>query len=140
MGDLAQVAIEIDEASGQILESTVGDLPLILQNERVHLLLEETNVGGERENVLDRPVVEIEPETHQTTLRCRHERPLARARVLEEMLSLDDRAHVRGSLGEKRVCDVELDRSTSADDRRVRLSEAYDRGRSQLRATEEGEP
>ena len=66
--DLAKLAVELDEARGEVVEAPVRLLAVVLEDERVHLLLEELDVGGEREDVLDRPVVEVEAEAHQPAL------------------------------------------------------------------------
>src|SRR5436190_20420422 len=100
---LAQVAIEVDQPGGQVVEAPVGLLAVVLEDERIDLLLQEADVCGEREHVLDRSVVEIEPEPHEPALGGRDERSLSRARVLEQMLALDDGAERRGGLGEERV-------------------------------------
>ena len=51
----------------------------LLEHERVDLLLQEADVGSEREDVLDRAVVEVEAEAHQATLGGRDERAVALA-------------------------------------------------------------
>ena len=90
VGDLAKLPVELDEPRGQVVEPTVRLLSVVLEDERVHLLLQELDVGGQREHVLDRPVVEIEAETHQPALGRRDQRALAARRVLEQALALDD--------------------------------------------------
>ncbi len=61
------------------------------------------------------------------------------AEYAEEMLALDDRAERRGDLEQVRVGDALLGRPDASDDRRVRLAEAEDGRRPELRATEERE-
>ncbi len=134
--DLAQLAIELDEPRGQVVEAAVGLLAVVLEDEWIDLLLQQLYVGGEREDVLDRPVVEIEPEPHQPALRRRDERPLATRRVLEQMLALDDGAERGCGLGEVRLRNALLHRADAPDHRRVRLAEAEHRRGAQLRAAE----
>ena len=57
---LAQVAVEVDEPPVHVVE--LGDrlLPMRLHDERVQLVAQPVHVAGQRENVLDRPVVEVE--------------------------------------------------------------------------------
>ena len=104
--DLAKLPVELDEPCGQVVEATVCLLAVVLEDERVHLLLQELDVGGQREDVLDRPVVEVEAEAHQPALGRRDERALAARRVLEQTLALDDGAERRGGLAEVRVGDA----------------------------------
>ena len=105
--DLAQLAVELDEPGGEVVEAAVATCSLVvLEDERVDLLLEEPDVGGEREDVLDRAVVEVEAEAHEPALGRRDERALAARRVLEEVLALDHRAQCGSRLGEVRVGDV----------------------------------
>ena len=43
-------------------------LAIVIEDERVWTLLQEPDVGGEREDVLDPAVVEVEAKAHQATL------------------------------------------------------------------------
>src|SRR3972149_4451114 len=70
MRELPKLSVEVDETGGEIIEPSVSLLAVLLEHERVHLLLEEPNVGCKRQNVLNRDVVQVEPDSHQTTL-CR---------------------------------------------------------------------
>src|SRR5262249_28663257 len=65
MCDLAQLPIELDETRREVVETSVRLLAELLEDERIHLLLEELHVGREREHVLDRPVVQVEAKTHE---------------------------------------------------------------------------
>ena len=112
---------------------------VVLEDEGVDLLLQELDVGCQREDVLDRPVVEVEAEPHQPPFGRRDERALARRRVLEEMLALDDRAQRGCRLEQVRVGDGLLGRADASDDRGVRLAEAEHGRRPELRAAEERE-
>ena len=116
VGDLAQVAVELDEPCGEVVEAAGRLFAVPLEHERVDLLLEEADVRGEREDVLDRAVVEVEAEPHEAALRGGDERPLARCGVLEEVLALDRGPEGRRDDGEERVGDVRLDRAEPPDD------------------------
>ena len=140
MRDLTQLAIELDEPRREVVEAAVCLLAIVIEDERVDLPLQELDVRGERQDVLDRPVVEVEPEAHQPTLRRRDECPLAARRIVEEMLTLDDMAQRRRALLEIGVRNALLDRPDAPDDRRIGLAEAEDRRRPQLRTAEEREP
>src|SRR3990170_821834 len=96
MGDLAKLPVELYESCGEIVESTARLLAILVENERVHLLLQESDVRRERQDVLNRAVVQVEAEPHEATFGRRDERPLARCGVLEEALALDHRTE-RGS-------------------------------------------
>jgi hypothetical protein len=48
-------------------------------------------VGCVRDELLQRPVVEVEAEPDEATFACRHERPLARRVALEEHVPLEER-------------------------------------------------
>ena len=138
--DLAELPIELDEPRREVVEAAVRLLAIVLEHERVDLLLQQPDVAGKREDVLDRPVVEVEAEPHEPALGGRDERPLAARRVLEEVLALDDGAQ-RGALSlQVRVRDALLDRADAPDDGRVRLAEAEHRRRPKLRASEERQP
>jgi hypothetical protein len=112
---------------------------MILEHEGIDLLLQEPHVCGEGEHVLDRAVVEIEAEPHESPFRCRDERSLPRARVLEEVLSLDHRTQGGCGLVEERVGDLRIDGAGTSDDGRVRLREARNRSGAELGAAEERE-
>ncbi len=139
MRDLAELAIELDQATRQVVEAAMRLLSIVLEDERVHLLLKELDVCGQREHVLDRPVVEIEAEPHQPTLGRRDQRALTARRVLEQALTLDDRAQRRRRLAEVRVGHALLHRSDASHDGRERLAEAEHGRGAQLRAAEERE-
>ena len=130
--DLAQLPIELDEPRREVVEAAVRLLAIVVEDERVDLLLQELDVGGEREDVLDRAVVEVEAEAHQPTLGRRDQRPLAARRVVEEVLALDDVAQRGRGLLEVGVRNALLDRADAPDDRGVRLAEAEHRGRPEL--------
>ena len=51
---------------------------MALEHERVRLVTQVRGLACERENVLDRAVVEVEPEAHQPLLAHAHECALAR--------------------------------------------------------------
>ena len=137
MRDLAQLPVELDEAGREVVEAPVRLLAVVLEDERVDLPLEQLDVGGQREDVLDRPVVEIEAEPHQPPLGRRDERALAARRVLEQVLALDDRAERSRRLAQVGVRDSLLDRPEPSDDRGVRLAEPEDRRSAKLRSAEE---
>ena len=137
--DLPELAVELDEAAAEVVEAAVRLLAVVLEDERIDLLLEELDVGGEREDVLDRPVVEVEAEAHEAALGRRDERTLAARRVLEEALALDHGTERGCRLAEVGVRNALLDRSETADDGRVRLSEAQDGSGAELRAAEQRE-
>ena len=77
MRDLAQLPVELDQACGKVVEAAVRLLAIVLEDEGIDLLLEELDVGGERQDVLDRPVVEVEAEAHEPALRRCDQRALA---------------------------------------------------------------
>src|SRR5262249_14651598 len=135
----ARWAVESDEPRREIVETAVGLLAIVLEDEGVDLLLEELDVGRKRQDVLDRAVVQVESEPHETAFRGGDQRPLAAGRMLEEPLALDDRAQSLCSLREVGVGDVLLDSADPSDDGGVRLAEAEHRRRPKLRATEQRE-
>ena len=106
--DLAKLPIELDEPSGEVVEAAMRLLAELLEDERIHLPLEQLDVGRQRQHVLDRSVVEIEAEAHQPSLGRRGERALAVRRVLEQELALDDRAERSRGLAQVGVCDALL--------------------------------
>ena len=69
VGDFAELPIELDEAPGEIVEAAMRLLAIVLEDERVDLLLQELDVGCEGEHVLDRPVVQVESQAHEPALR-----------------------------------------------------------------------
>ena len=137
---LTKLAVELGEAGGEVVEAPERLLAVALEDEGIDLLLEEPHVGGEREDVLDGAVVEIEAEAHQPPLGGADERALALDGVLEELLALDDRAERRGDLRQKRVRDLRIDRAEPAHDGRIWLAEAVHGRRAECGAAEEREP
>ncbi len=125
--------------AAEVVEAAVCLLAVVLEDERIDLLLEELDVGGEREDVLDGAVVEVEAETHEATLGRCDESTLAARRVLEETLALDYGTERGCRLAEVRVRNALVDRSETADDGRVGLPEAQDGSGAELRAAEERE-
>ncbi len=105
MGDLAELPVELDEPRGEVVEAAVRLLAVVLEDEGIHLLLEELHVACESEDVLNRPVVEIEAEAREPALGRRRERLLAARRVAEQVLALDDRAQRRCNLEQVGVSD-----------------------------------
>ena len=79
MGDLAEPPVELDETAREVV-AAVGLLAVVLEDERIHLLLQQLHVGGERQHVLDGAVVEIEAETHQPAFGGGDERSVLRSR------------------------------------------------------------
>ena len=71
-----------------------------LEHERIHLVAQLARLVGEREDVLDRAVVEIEPEPHQPFLGECDERALAMRVAFEQELALQHRAEGRGRVFE----------------------------------------
>src|SRR6188472_846602 len=96
--DLTQLAVELDETRGEVVEASVRLLAVVLEDERIYLLLEKLHVGGEGEDVLDRPVVEVEAQAHQAALGRRDQCSLPARGVLEQALAFDDRAERGGGL------------------------------------------
>ena len=135
--DLAELAIELDEPRREVVEAPVRLLAVVLEDERIDLLLEQLDVRCERKDVLNRAVVEVEAEAHQTTLRGGDERPLAARGVVEEVLALDDVAQGGGDLEQVRVRDALLRRADAPDDGGIRLAEAKHGRGSKLGAAEE---
>src|SRR5207253_8037121 len=45
VGDFAEMAVEIDQSGREVVEASVGLLAVLLEHERVHLLLEEPDLG-----------------------------------------------------------------------------------------------
>ena len=105
----------------------------------IDLLLQELDISREREDVLDRPVVEVEAEAREPPLGRRGERLLAARRVAEQVLALDDRAQLGCRLEQVGVRDGLLGRADAPDDGGVRLAEAEHGRRSELRAAEQRE-
>src|SRR5262249_44612716 len=96
--DLPELTIELDEARGQIVEAAVCLLAEVFEDERVDLLLQELDVRREREDVLDRSIVQVEAQSHEASLGRRGQGAIAVRRVLEEVLALDHGAQSRGDL------------------------------------------
>ena len=65
VGYLAQLPVELDEPGREVVEAPVRLLAVVLEDERIDLLLEQLDVTRKREDVLDGPVVEVEAEAHQ---------------------------------------------------------------------------
>ena len=138
-GRSPKLPVELDQAQGKIVEPPVRLLAVLVQHERIHLLLKKLDVGGERQHVLNGAVVEIEPEAHQAPFRRGDERSLAGGRVLEKVLPLDDGAELCRNLDEIGVGNLRLHRAEMTHDRRIHPAEAKHRNRAQLRPAEQGE-
>ncbi len=106
-------------------------IPVLLEHERIDLLLQEPNVRREREHVLDRAVVQVEPEPHEAPLGGADEHALAIGRVLEQLLALDDGAQAGRGFGEERVRDLRFHRAEPADDSRIAARRSGARRRSE---------
>jgi hypothetical protein len=105
----------------------------------VQLLAQPRDLGAEREDVLDRPVVEVEAQPPQAALRRLGERFAAGHVALHERGPLERRAEHRGRLREKRLslrgCAVRDEHGVSAlpagDDGRPWYRLAGERGSNQ---------
>ena len=123
-------------AREEVVEAPCGALAMGVEDEGVHLLAEVRDVGAEREDVLDRPVVQVEADAHESLLTRRDEDVLAFRRALEQELALEDRRERRGSHGEEgvRACDRVGD---AGDDHRARRREPSHERRAQGAAAHE---
>ncbi len=81
VSDLAQLPVELDETAREVVEAAVRLVAVVVEDEGVDLLLQELDVGCQGEDVLDRPVVQVEAEPHQPPFGRCDERALARRRV-----------------------------------------------------------
>ena len=93
--ELSQLAVELGDAREHVVEAARSALAVALQDERVDLVAQERDLGAERQDVLDRPVVEVEAEPHQPLLAGPDERLLTLGRALEQELALEDRGERR---------------------------------------------
>ena len=110
----------------EVVEAAVCLLAVVLEDERIDLLLQQLHVGGERQHVLDGAVVEVEAEAHQPAFGRGDERALSGRGVLEQVLPLGS-AERRGALEEVRLGDGLLHGADPAHDRGIRLAEAEHR-------------
>src|SRR5438034_1229208 len=120
MGQLAQVAIERLEPRCEVVEATVDKGPDLRVHPRHDTSPRRADVLRQRGDVLQRAVVEIEPEAQGSFLGRVDERPLTRVRPLEEHVSLEDRGDRHRSLVEITVNGVAIVEPPAGDHRTPR--------------------
>ena len=58
--ELAELPVELGDPRHEVVEPSCGPLAVAVEDERVDLVAEERDLGAQREDVLDRAVVEVE--------------------------------------------------------------------------------
>ncbi len=135
----AEPSVEVAQPREHVVEPSVGEVTVRLEDEGIDLVAEAPRLAGERQHVLDRAVVQIEPEAHQPFLTGCDERPLAPCIALEQVLALENRR-------ERRCCRLEIGGDVppgiaedTDHDRAGRGSEPLHLSRAKARLTDERE-
>ncbi len=89
--DLAQALVEGAEPSVDVVEAPAHALPEIVGNDRRNLRRRGTQLVGQRDELLQRPVVQVEAETHDAPLAGSHEVVLALHSPVEKGCPLEKR-------------------------------------------------
>ena len=110
-----------------------------VEDERVDLVAEERHLGSEREDVLDRPVVQVEADAHQALLAGPHEKALALGGALEKELALVDGRHRDGGRPSRYASAWETGSDTRATIGRARVAEAPDESGAERAASEQAQ-
>ena len=131
-------AVELGDPREDVVEAARGPLAMRLGDERIDLVAEQRHLGAEREDVLDRPVVEVEADPHQPLLAGARDDALALGRPLEEQLALVDRGHRRGGRLEVGVC-ARGGPGDAGQDRGARDPEPADDRRPEVATPEKGQ-
>ena len=90
-GELAEVPVELRDAGEHVVEAPGRALAVGVEYERVDLVAHKCDLRAEGQDVLNRPVVEVEPDPHEALLARAHEHLLPLGRALEQELALEDR-------------------------------------------------
>ena len=96
------MTVELGHPREHVVEASCCALAVTLENERVDLVAQERDLRTEREDVLDRAVVEVEADPHQPLLAGAGEDLLALCRAFEQQLALEDRGERRA--GRRQIC------------------------------------
>ena len=91
MRDLAQALVEGAEPRVDVVEAPAHALPEVVGNDRRDLRRRGTQLLGQRDELLQRPVVQVEAETHDAPLAGSHEVVLALHSPVEERRPLEKR-------------------------------------------------
>ena len=100
MRELAQALVERTQPGMHVVEPAAHALLVVGGDDGRNLGRCEPQLLGDRDDLLQRPVVQIEAEAHESPLACRSKVVLAQHSPVEERSPLEDRRKRRRSLGE----------------------------------------
>jgi hypothetical protein len=121
MSKVAKLRVELDDLRADVLEATKHELARATVYVLVDLVLCETHVGGQSDQILDRAIVKIEAEPEQALLPRLDETAFARRVSLEQHLALQNRADPRCRLPEEGECPPTVFWAGPRDEHSVRL-------------------
>ena len=119
MRDLAQALVERAEPGMDVVEASVHALPEVVGDDRRDLRRRCPQLLGERDDLLQRPVVEVEAEAHQAPLAGSDELVLALHSPVEERGALEQRRERGGSLREILLEVLRVGAASAGDERGV---------------------
>ena len=126
MRDLAQALVERAEPGVDVVEASVHTLPEVVGDDRRDLRRRSPQLLGQRDDLLQRPVVKIEAEAQEAPLAGSHEVMLALHSAIEERGALEQRRERVRRLLEILLEMLRLGAPSAGDERGVRPIPALD--------------